>query len=48
MKEIIGINLVLNMKMTEVILLKKNNKIIEYDMTNNKLYKKGNEFILTK
>ena len=36
------------MKMIEVILLKKNNKIIEYDMTGNKLYKKGNEFILTK
>lgn len=28
--------------------IKKNNKIIEYDMTGNKLYKKGNEFILTK
>ncbi|EFI23483.1 hypothetical protein HMPREF9016_01873 [Neisseria sp. oral taxon 014 str. F0314] len=28
--------------------IKKNNKIIEYDMEDNKLYKKGNEFILTK
>lgn len=36
------------MKMMEVILLKKNNKIIEYNITDNKLYKKGNEFILTK